>query len=135
MDVPLFLLSLAGAPVMQSKSINLSVSATAMPATEDCAAATDCVANDSAPLRAAGGDDSVMSQPPPPASADAELARTRWQGSISAAHGVWSRLTEDELLQTQGDPQQLADRVADCYAISPAEARLQVESFLAGRPS
>ena len=107
-----------------------------MPETSDCSAGTTaCAANDSAPLRAAGGDDSVMSEAPPPATADAELARARWQRSVAAAHGVWSRLTEDELLQIQGDPQQLACRVAECYAISVEDASKQVESFFAGLPA
>lgn len=52
-----------------------------------------------------------------------------WKGQVGAARVAWGRLTEEELLKTDGDHQKLAGLVQDRYAVSRDEADRQVKSF------
>ena len=57
--------------------------------------------------------------------------KAKWQQQIGAAKVAWGKLTDDELLQSEGHAQKLAGLVQERYAISRDEAEKQVQRFLA----
>jgi hypothetical protein len=87
----------------------------------------------SATPQAAHGDDQVMSQPPKaqqnPASDKA------WKAHVSAAHVTWDKISEEELIKTQGERDTLALLVEKRYSINRSEADKQVKSFFDRRIS
>lgn len=87
------------------------------------------------PLHAAAGDDSMMSSPPPPASARIELRENRWKEQLVAAKGRWSRLSEQELLASDGNEVALARLITKRYGIDHSRASVQVRRFLADQPN
>jgi uncharacterized protein YjbJ (UPF0337 family) len=54
-----------------------------------------------------------------------------WKQQINAASIIWDKLTEDELLDTEGDEQKLTSLIQERYAITRAAAWKQVANFLA----
>lgn len=86
------------------------------------------------PLHAAAGDDSMMSSPPTPASARIELRENRWKEQLVAAKGRWSRLSEQELLASDGNEMALARLITKRYGIDHTRASVQVCRFLADPP-
>lgn len=54
----------------------------------------------------------------------------KWEQQVGAAKVVWGKLTDDELLQSEGHVQKLAGLVQERYAISRAEADKQVKAFI-----
>ncbi|GGY71988.1 hypothetical protein GCM10011613_16130 [Cellvibrio zantedeschiae] len=58
-----------------------------------------------------------------------------WQEQIEKAKMVRGRLTEDDLLKSQGQIERLSGLVQERYAISRAEADKQVAAFLRKRHS
>lgn len=56
--------------------------------------------------------------------------RDRWQRRIGAARIAWGRLTEDELLKTEGQVQKLAELIKERYGVTRDEAKEQVNSVL-----
>lgn len=54
----------------------------------------------------------------------------QWKQQVGAAKIAWGKLTEDELLKSEGQAQKLAGLVQERYAITRDEADKQVESFL-----
>lgn len=86
--------------------------------------------NDSAPpLRAAKGDDDLMSQQPQQSLPSADQIMGVWKQQVGAARITWGKLTDDELLQTQGHIQKLAGLVQERYAVSRDEAETQIRRF------
>lgn len=85
------------------------------------------------PSGAAHGDDDLMSEPPkklapaPPVEAPA----ANWPQQIDAAQATWSKLSEPELLRTEGVEHRLILLVQQRYAITRVRATRQVKSFLA----
>jgi uncharacterized protein YjbJ (UPF0337 family) len=49
---------------------------------------------------------------------------------VGAAKTAWGKLTEDELLQSEGHQQKLAGLVQERYAITREEAEKQVNDFI-----
>ena len=55
----------------------------------------------------------------------------KWKQQIGGAKIAWGKLTEDELLRSEGHAQKLAGLVQERYAVTREEADTQVEKFLA----
>ncbi|MFT5781780.1 MAG: hypothetical protein ACI9EB_001150 [Pseudomonas sp.] len=66
---------------------------------------------------------SVMSLP------SVEELKGKWKQQVGSAKVTWGKLTEDELLQSEGHAEKLTGLVEERYAISHAEAEKQVKSF------
>lgn len=56
--------------------------------------------------------------------------RGKWKQQVGAAKIVWGKLTEDELLKSEGQQQKLAGLVQERYAITRDEADKQVKDFI-----
>lgn len=54
----------------------------------------------------------------------------KWKQQVGAAKTAWGKLTEDELLQSEGHQQKLAGLVQERYAITREEAEKQVNDFI-----
>lgn len=52
-----------------------------------------------------------------------------WKQQMGAAKVTWGKLTDDELLQTEGHVQKLVGLVQERYAITRDEAAAQINSF------
>lgn len=55
--------------------------------------------------------------------------RGQWKQQVGAAKIAWGKLTENELLQIEGQQQKLAGLVQERYAITRDEADRQVRAF------
>jgi len=53
----------------------------------------------------------------------------RWKQQIGAAKIAWGKLTDDELLEVEGQAQKLAGLIQQRYAITRDEAMAQVKTF------
>lgn len=58
----------------------------------------------------------------------AEL-KGKWKQHVGSAKIVWGKLTEDELLKSEGHAQKLAGLVQERYAVTRDEADKQVSDF------
>lgn len=54
----------------------------------------------------------------------------KWKQQVGAAKIAWGKLTEDELLKSEGQTQKLAGLVQERYAITRDEAEKQVKQFI-----
>ncbi|NWL76789.1 general stress protein CsbD [Pseudomonas taiwanensis] len=63
----------------------------------------------------------------------ADELRGEWNQHVGAAKIAWGKLTEDELLKSEGHEQRLFGLVQERYAITRDEAEKQVKSFLEKR--
>lgn len=52
-----------------------------------------------------------------------------WKQQVGAAKITWGKLTDDELLQTEGHIQKLTGLVQERYAVTRDEAEVQIKSF------
>jgi uncharacterized protein YjbJ (UPF0337 family) len=59
-----------------------------------------------------------------------EQIQAKWQQQVGSAKIAWGKLTEDELLKSEGHAQRLAGLVQERYAVTRDEADRQVKSFL-----
>jgi uncharacterized protein YjbJ (UPF0337 family) len=53
-----------------------------------------------------------------------------WKQHVGTAKIAWGKLTDDEILKTEGRAERLAGLVQERYALSRDEADKQVRSFL-----
>ena len=53
-----------------------------------------------------------------------------WKQQVGSAKVTWGKLTNDELLQSEGHADKLAGLVQERYAISLEEANNQVKQFI-----
>lgn len=56
--------------------------------------------------------------------------KAKWQQQVGNAKIAWGKLTEDELLKSEGHDQKLAGLIQERYAITRDEAEKQVKEFL-----
>lgn len=56
--------------------------------------------------------------------------KVKWPQQVKAAKSEWSKLSEDELLKSDGNAEQLSLLVQRRYDIAPDVARNKVKSFL-----
>ncbi|MES2663575.1 MAG: CsbD family protein [Pseudomonadota bacterium] len=54
----------------------------------------------------------------------------KWKQQVGAAKVMWGKLTDDEILKSEGRADQLSGLVQERYAITRDEAEKQVNSFL-----
>lgn len=54
----------------------------------------------------------------------------KWKQQVGAAKVAWGKLTEDELLKSQGEQQKLSGLVQERYALTRDEADQQVKDFI-----
>lgn len=52
-----------------------------------------------------------------------------WKQNIDAAKLVWDKLTQDEILQTEGQQQKLCHIIKERYGISREDANRQITEF------
>lgn len=64
-----------------------------------------------------------------PSRTDVAETKSTWTQQLGAAKKNWAKLTEDELMKTEGQNSRLARLVQDRYAIQRDEAERQVNSF------
>ncbi|MFA5939876.1 MAG: CsbD family protein [Sinimarinibacterium sp.] len=81
------------------------------------------------PLRAASGDDDLMSKQQLQAMPSVDEIKGKWKQQVGAAKIAWGKLTEDELLKSEGHSQKLAGLVQERYAITRDEADKQIKKF------
>jgi len=97
---------------------------------------------DITPITAAAGNDDVMSQPLPIQQPEPQPqqqyqsmpgvneVKGKWKQHVGSAKIAWGKLTENELLETEGHAQKLAGLVQERYALSLDEADKQVKKFI-----
>jgi uncharacterized protein YjbJ (UPF0337 family) len=59
-----------------------------------------------------------------------DQVQAKWKQQVGSAKIAWGKLTEDELLKSEGHAQRLAGLVQERYAVTRDEADKQVKSFL-----
>jgi uncharacterized protein YjbJ (UPF0337 family) len=64
------------------------------------------------------------------ASPTADRLEGKWDQFVGAAKSTWGKLTDDEILQSEGNSQKLAGLVQERYALSRDIADTQVKKFL-----
>jgi uncharacterized protein YjbJ (UPF0337 family) len=57
-------------------------------------------------------------------------SKGKWKQSVGAAKAQWGKLTEDELLQTEGNSEKLAGKIQEKYGVAQDEAKKQADDFL-----
>lgn len=62
--------------------------------------------------------------------ADSSQTKGKWEQYVGSAKIAWGKLTEDELLKSEGQAQKLEGLVQERYAFSRDEASRQVRDFL-----
>lgn len=60
-----------------------------------------------------------------------DLIAGKWKQHAGAAKVLWGKLTDDEILQTEGQLEKLAGIIQERYAISREIADKQVADFMA----
>lgn len=59
----------------------------------------------------------------------ADELKGKWKQQVGAAKIAWGKLTEDELLKSEGRQQKLAGLIQERYAITRDEADKQIKGF------
>jgi uncharacterized protein YjbJ (UPF0337 family) len=54
----------------------------------------------------------------------------KWKQNVGAAKAQWGKLTEDELMQTEGNAERLAGKIQEKYGVAKDEAKKQADDFL-----
>jgi len=57
-------------------------------------------------------------------------AKGKWKQQVGNAKIMWGKLTDDELLKTEGHKDKLAGLIQERYAITREEAAKQVNGFI-----
>lgn len=58
--------------------------------------------------------------------------KARWKQQVGSAKVTWGKLTDDELLQSEGQADKLTGLIEERYAVNRDEAKRQVENFMKG---
>lgn len=61
---------------------------------------------------------------------NAETLKGRWQQMTGEVKAQWGKLTDDEILQTEGDMERLQGKIQEKYGYSKDEAKREVNNFL-----
>jgi uncharacterized protein YjbJ (UPF0337 family) len=59
----------------------------------------------------------------------------KWQQQVGSAKVIWGKLTDDEILKTEGQIQRLAGLVQERYGITRDAADAQVKEFFGKQAS
>lgn len=87
------------------------------------------------PPKAAKGDDDLMSKQQQQAMPSGDQIKGEWKQKVGSAKIMWAKLTDDELLKTEGHADKLAGLVQARYAVSRDEADKQIKGFFAKQKS
>lgn len=60
----------------------------------------------------------------------ADELKGKWKQQVGAAKIAWGKLTEDELLKSEGRAEKLSGLIQERYAITREEADKQVHNFI-----
>ncbi len=60
-----------------------------------------------------------------------EALKGKWQQYVGAAKVAWGEITENELLQLDGQTEKLAGLIHERYSVTREEADMQVQRFFA----
>ncbi|MFT7131486.1 MAG: hypothetical protein ACI81O_000188 [Cyclobacteriaceae bacterium] len=60
----------------------------------------------------------------------AEELKGKWKQHVGSARIAWGKLTEDEILKSDGERERLTGLVEERYAVDRDEAKRQVNDFL-----
>jgi uncharacterized protein YjbJ (UPF0337 family) len=85
------------------------------------------------PVGLADADEGLLRQPQELPRSSSDKVKTKWKLQIVAARIAWARLTVDELIKLEGDPQKLALLIQERYVITLDEAEKRVKRFFACR--
>ncbi len=61
---------------------------------------------------------------------NSDQVKGEWKQQVGAAKVAWGKLTDDELLKSEGHAEKLAGLVQERYGIVRADADAQVKAFL-----
>lgn len=61
---------------------------------------------------------------------ESPVTKIQWHLHVDTAKAAWDRLTEAELLKSEGHEEKLAGLVQERYAITQEEAEKQAQRFL-----
>jgi len=75
----------------------------------------------------------AQQQQQPQGMASADAMKGKWKQQVGAAKVMWGKLTDDELLKSEGHAQKLAGLVQERYAVTRDEADKQVRKFMDSR--
>lgn len=73
--------------------------------------------------------DELMSRQQQQSMPSVDEVKGLWKQRVGAAKVQWGKLTDDELLQTEGHIQKLAGLVQERYAVTRDEAEVQIKGF------
>jgi len=60
----------------------------------------------------------------------ADELKGKWKQHVGSARSAWGKLTEDEILKSDGERERLTGLVEERYAVDRDEAKRQVNDFL-----
>jgi len=92
-------------------------------------AANPAVSKPHSPQHNAKGDGDQASKQQHQAMPSVDEVKGKWKQQMGSAKIAWGKLTEDELLKSEGHEQKLAGLVQERYAVSRDEAHKQVKGF------
>ena len=72
----------------------------------------------------------VNPRPPQPSMPEGDAISDRWKRLVGSARIVWAKLSEEELLRSNGQADTLTGLVQERYAISREAAGKRVRNFL-----
>lgn len=59
-----------------------------------------------------------------------DTLKGKWKQMTGEVKAQWGKLTEDEILQTEGDMERLQGKIQEKYGYSKDEAKREVNNFL-----
>lgn len=57
-------------------------------------------------------------------------SKGKWKQVVGAAKSNWGKLTDDELMETEGEADKLTGKVQERYGITREQAKEEVDEFL-----
>jgi uncharacterized protein YjbJ (UPF0337 family) len=82
------------------------------------------------PQRAAMGGNEPMNQQAQQSMPNMGAIKGQWMQKMGEAKAAWGKLTDDELMQAEGDAEKLTGLIQERYAINREEAESQVKAVL-----
>ena len=84
-------------------------------------------------MRSPIGDDDGVTELVEPLQPGVDKTKAKWRQQIVAARIAWAKLTEDELIELDGDRRNLAVLIEERYAITQDAAEIRVNRFFQNR--
>jgi uncharacterized protein YjbJ (UPF0337 family) len=61
---------------------------------------------------------------------DSDVLKGKWNQITGEVKSRWGKLTDDDLLEAEGDREKLAGKITERYGLAKDEARAEVDKFL-----